>query len=99
MKAIQTKINGKPFCIYSEDACSDMNSNLKRYLPDYQEGVQIRIYPADLSHDWDIIVSYDKLTNEELEAIRAGGPYEQKGFSLENPDEWLTVYPDPEEVF
>ena len=94
MKPVQTRINGKPFCIYSEDACSDMNSNLKRYLPEYQEGVQIRIYPVDEFCNWDIIVSHDELTNEELEAIRAGGPYEQKGFSLENPDEWLIVCPE-----
>jgi hypothetical protein len=84
------------FTIYSEDARSDMNSNLRRYLPDYQEGVQIRIYPLDLRFNWDIIVSYDELTNEELEAIRAGGPYEQKGFSIKNPDEWITVYPETE---
>ena len=97
MKPVQTRINGKPFCIYAEDACSDMNSDLKRYLPEYQEGVQIRIYPVDDKPTWDIIVSYDELTGEELEAIRAGGPYEQKGFSLSNPNEWIMVYPDPKE--
>jgi hypothetical protein len=84
------------FTIYSEDACSDMNSNLRRYLPDYQEGVQIRIYPFYLRFNWDIIVSYDELTNEELEAIRTGGPYEQKGFSHTNPNEWIMIYPETE---
>jgi hypothetical protein len=94
MKPIQTRINHKPFAIYCEDACSDMTSSLKRYLPDYQEGVQIRIYPVDVQ-TWDIIVSYDELTNEELEAIRAGGPYEQTN---RRTGEWETILPEPEEA-